>query len=81
MAERRRKPTLEEVNRAFSGTCQLECLACLRECPVNHRYNHSFDCCGRVVAHIMASNLEQRIIHDPQRAGYPVGPSKTRRSA
>ena len=72
------KPARDDVVRAFSRRCHFTCRACGRPCTAALSYNHRFDCCGTVVAHVMGPGLTLQLITEPIRAGYLAGTTSTR---
>jgi hypothetical protein len=72
---RRARPTRAEIAAAFNARCTFGCPSCSRACTFAGGYNHRFDCCGEVVAHVM-ENLVRRVSGVP---AYAVGVSTTTR--
>ena len=72
-----RKPrhTAEEIARAYGRHCQFGCRVCGRRCAARHSYNHRFDCCGVVEAHVLI-DLRPAVAGMP---AYATGPSHTTR--
>jgi hypothetical protein len=60
---------------------------CGRSCSAAQPYNHRFDCCGQIAAHVtegVKPKSGERIwlnFTNPMRAGYLTGPSQTTASA
>ena len=60
--------------------CPLTCLTCLRSCKAAQPFNHRFDCCGQIEAHVHTRTARRRVTN-PIQVGYLTGPAKTRRQA
>lgn len=63
--------------------CGQRCPVCHRLCRAAQPYNHRFDCCGQIHAHITGLHRDGerwwRDIDQPMQAGYLTGPSQTTR--
>lgn len=73
-----------------SERCPYGCSTCGRRCTASQPYNHRFDCCGDIRAHVIegvrttrGKTPEKRWVNviNPMRAGYLTGPSQTKASA
>jgi hypothetical protein len=81
-----RRPSRDEIHRAFSRRCSINCPTCRQRCRVDHSYNHRSDCCGEVTVHILSANRQGELpahrVANPNQAAYICDPvSRTTRPA